>query len=75
MQYELDWARGAEVDLGCGTMAVGDSTHDPLISKAGPFTYPDGPSVQGDKHPNSMQRISYQWPTGQRDPQKKDPGF
>ena len=75
IQYELDWTRGAEVDLGCGTMAVGDSTRDPLISKAGPFTYPGGPSVSGPKHPNSMHRISYQWLNGQRNLQANDPGF
>ena len=75
IQYELDWTRGAEVDLGCGTMAVGDSTHDPLISKGGAFLYPDGLSIPGPKHPGSMRRLSYQWPNGQRNIQTKDPGF
>ena len=75
IQYVLDWTRGAEVDLGCGTMAVGDSTRDPLISKGGAFLYPGGPSVSGPKHPNSMHRISYQWLNGQRNLQANDPGF
>ena len=80
IQYVLDWTRGADVDLGCGTMAVGDSTQDPFVSKNGSFHYDAppfcSPSVPGAKHPNSMHRVSYQWSTGQRGgTDDADPGY
>ena len=52
--YELDFSRGAEVDIGCGTTVVGDSTLDGMVSK------------NKTKHPLSMQRFSYAWMVGRR---------
>ena len=37
--YELDFSRGAEVDIGCGTTIVGDSIEDKLIPRT-LFTHP-----------------------------------
>ena len=52
IRYELDFSRGAEVDIGCGTAVVGDGTGDANIPK------------DVFAHPHSMKRFSYQWPTG-----------
>ena len=52
IHYELDFSRGADVDIGCGTTVVGDSTEDGLIPRTR-FT-----------HPCSMHALSYQWPNG-----------
>ena len=54
IHYELDFSRGAEVDIGCGTMVVGDSTHDKPTPMS-VFT-----------HPNSMIEFMFQWPTGRK---------
>ena len=61
--YELDFSRGAEVDIGCGTTAVGDSTGDGAVSKS------------NGRHPLSMQRISYVWFTGRRNNKTSPPDF
>ena len=52
MHYELDFSRGAKVDIGCGTEVVGDGTDDQIIPK----------SVFA--HPSSMHEMSYQWLEG-----------
>ena len=65
IRYELDFALGANVDIGCGTAIDGDGAGDGYISKS-VFT-----------HPLSMYTGSYQWPVGRgnlnADP--PDPGF
>ena len=61
--YELDFSRGAEVDIGCGTTAVGDSTSDGAVSKS------------NWRHPLSMQRMSYVWWTGRRNNKTSPPDF
>ena len=61
--YELDFSRGAEVDIGCGTTVAGDSTRDGVVSKS------------KGRHPLSMQRISYAWPTGRRNNNTSPPDF
>ena len=47
IHYELDFSRGAEVDIGCGTAVVGDSTEDGWLDKS------------NAAHPLSMQRLSF----------------
>ena len=56
IHYELDFTRGADVDIGCGTTIVGDTTKDATVSKS-VFT-----------HPNSMHRLSYQLLKGRGNP-------
>ena len=53
-RYELDFSRGAEVDIGCGTTVVGDGSVDQNIPK----------DELGLAHPLSMHEWSYQWPSG-----------
>ena len=64
IHYELDFSRGADVDIGCGTTIVGDTTQDKHVNKS-IFT-----------HPNSMHKASYQYPKGHGHlkPGFKDPG-
>ena len=54
IRYELDFSRGAEVDIGCGTTVVGDGSVDKNIPK----------DQDGLKHPLSMHEWTYQWPSG-----------
>ena len=61
IHYELDFALGAEVDLGCGTAVVGDASSDINIPKT------------VDKHPMSMHEFSYQFPSGRAT--TTDPGY
>ena len=62
IHYELDFSRGAEVDLGCGTTVVGDTTHDEAISQ------------ERFAHPSSMFEISYQFPAGRGTRTHDNPG-
>ena len=62
IHYELDFTTGAEVDIGCGTAAVGNGKGDADVSK----------SLRA--HPLSMHPISYQFPIGRGDPSAGDPG-
>ena len=55
IRYELDFTRGAEVDIGCGTAVVGNAARDQKIPKDA-FNF---------SHPLSMYRNSYQWPGSQ----------
>ena len=50
IHYELDFSRVAKVDIGCGTAVVGNGAKD-LATPNTEFT-----------HPNSMYRLSHQWP-------------
>ena len=52
IKYELDFSRGAEVDIGCGTSVVGNGAGDPYIPK---YVY---------AHPLSMHTFSFQCPIG-----------
>ena len=52
IHYELDFLRGAEVDIGCGTSVVGDTTNDAPVPKT------------DYGHPSSCRAISYVWLTG-----------
>ena len=54
IRYELDFSRGAEVDIGCGTSVVGDGSADKWIVK----------DAAGLAHPLSMYEFSYQWRYG-----------
>ena len=45
IHYELDFSRGAEVDIGCNTSVVGDTADDPHIPKS------------DFAHPNSMREV------------------
>jgi len=56
IHYELDFSLGADVDLGCGTAVVGDTSADAAILK----------SVQ--RHPLSRHVMGYQWTDGKPDP-------
>ena len=60
IRYELDFSRGAAVDIGCGTSVVGDTTEDGPTNK----TY--------FAHPNSCREISFQYEEG-RGNLKDDP--
>ena len=66
IQYELDFSLGAEVDIGCGTFAVGDGTHDPVTPKE--FAL---------RSPLSMHEFSFLAPDGRGDlkADPPDPGF
>ena len=55
IRYELDFSRGAEVDIGCGTSVVGDTTKDERIPKSY-YSFP-----------SSCREVSYQWPAGRGD--------
>ena len=56
IRYELDFSRGAEVDIGCGTTVVGDGSVDKSV-----------PTDQaGLAHPLSMHEFGYQWPVRRR---------
>ena len=50
IRYELDFTRGAEVDIGCGTAVIGNGTRD----KPTPKTRTD--------HPLSMSKVGHYWP-------------
>ena len=63
IRYELDFSRGADVDFGCGTTAVGDGSGDVPIPK----------DVYA--HPTSMQRVNHQWIFGRPNPSTGDPGY
>jgi len=63
IHYELDFSRGVDVEIGCGTTVVGDSTRDGTISKT------------NSAHPNNMHRVSYAWPTGRGDSKAGLAGF
>ena len=66
IKYEIDFSRGAEVDIGCDTSVVGNGAADPDISKDR-FT-----------HPASMQSINFQWIDGRAnlvDPKNLDYGY
>ena len=64
IHYELDFSRGAEVDIGCGATVVGDGLRDTKISK----------SVVA--HPLSRHLWEYQMPGshGNRNADPPDPG-
>ncbi len=67
IHYELDFSRGAEVDIGCGTTVVGDGSVDKSV-----------PTDQaGLAHPLSMHEFSFLAPDGRGDPHADppDPGF
>ena len=61
--YELDFSRGAEVEIGCDVTAVGDSTKDGMVSKS------------RGRHPLSMQSMSYVWWSGRRNNNTSPPDF
>ena len=65
IRYELDFSRGAEVDIGCGTAVVGNGALDLNIPK------------DVFAHPQSMHTLSYQWPTGRSNLKAEplDPGY
>ena len=52
IKYELDFSLGAEVDIGCGTLVVGDGAVDENIPKS------------RFAHPQSMNAQSFQWMYG-----------
>ena len=62
IRYELDFTRGAEVDIGCGTSVVGNGALDTPVS------------MQETAHPLSMREPGYYWP-GAPDISKENPGF
>ena len=61
IHYELDFLRGAEVDIGCGTSVVGDATNDTQVPKS------------DYAHPNSCREVSYQWLEGRGNLNAKPP--
>ena len=52
IRYEIDFALGADVDIGCGTAVVGDGRNDVHISK------------DRFAHPLSMNIMGFQFPAG-----------
>jgi len=65
IHYELDFSRGAQVDIGCGTAVVGDGSRDANIPK----------DVYA--HPASMHEMSYAHTNGRGNPNSDppDPGY
>ena len=52
IRYKLDFSRGAEVDIGCGTTVIGDGRGDNNVAK----------DEAGLRLPSSMHAWSFQWP-------------
>ena len=65
IRYELDFSRGAEVDIGCGTTVVGDGSVDKNIPK----------DKAGLAHPLSMHEWSYQWALGRANLKTEPPDY
>jgi len=66
IRYELDFSRGAEVDIGCGTTVVGDGSVDKNIAR-------DRPELLA--HPLSMHEFSYDFGIGRANLKAKHYGF
>ena len=65
IRYELDFSRGAEVDIGCGTAVVGDGSVDKDIPR----------NQIGLAHPLSMNTVSYMEGIGRANPKAGNTGY